>query len=255
MSLGDTLRRAREEKKLTASQVAEATRMLSQVVEDLEREDYRRIAAPIYGRGFIKIYADFLGLPSEPLIREFMEIYTGLRPPQVMRRPMAENLDEKTADVPLHDVAVAIGEGKEATTFAALAGCESHSVDEVARGLDLFSAAANRDTLSCVLAAEAPSTPVVSMAHESVLRGVQPESAPLGQADGMGKDSGFLQALRDWLPPDWTLMRLGLTILAVLLAAGVLVLGVRALKKIVRPHTNATLKIERVTQPPQPYFD
>ena len=42
MSLGDTLRRAREEKKLTTSQVAETTRMLSQVVEDLEREDYRR---------------------------------------------------------------------------------------------------------------------------------------------------------------------------------------------------------------------
>jgi CheY-like chemotaxis protein len=37
--------------------IAEATRMMVQVVEELEREDFRRIAAPIYGRGFIKLYA------------------------------------------------------------------------------------------------------------------------------------------------------------------------------------------------------
>ena len=86
MSLGETLRLAREEKGQTISQVAEATRMMVQIVEDLEREDFRRIAAPIYGRGFIKLYAEHLGLDPEPAIREFMEIYTGLRPPQIARR-------------------------------------------------------------------------------------------------------------------------------------------------------------------------
>ena len=80
MLLGETFRLAREEKGQTISQVAEATRMMVQIVEDLEREDFRRIAAPIYGRGFIKLYAEHLGLDPEPLIRDFMEIYTGLRP-------------------------------------------------------------------------------------------------------------------------------------------------------------------------------
>ncbi|MEI8241872.1 MAG: helix-turn-helix transcriptional regulator [bacterium] len=86
MSLGATFRQAREQKGQTISQVAEATRMMVQIVEDLEREDFRRIAAPIYGRGFIKLYAEHLGLDPEPLSRDFMEIYTGSRPPQVARR-------------------------------------------------------------------------------------------------------------------------------------------------------------------------
>ena len=90
MLLGKTLRQAREEKGLTISQVAEATRMMTQIIEDLEREDFRRIAAPIYGRGFIKLYAEYLGLDPEPLIQEFIEIYTGSRPPQIVRRPAEE---------------------------------------------------------------------------------------------------------------------------------------------------------------------
>ena len=89
MLLGKTLRQAREEKGLTISQVAEATRMMTQIIEDLEREDFRRIAAPIYGRGFIKLYAEYLGLDPEPLIQEFIEIYTGSRPPQIVRRTEA----------------------------------------------------------------------------------------------------------------------------------------------------------------------
>ena len=97
MLLGETLRLAREEKGQTISQVAESTRMMVQIVEDLEREDFRRIAAPIYGRGFIKLYAEHLGLDTEPLIREFMEIYTGSRPPQVARRSVDSSPDRPTA--------------------------------------------------------------------------------------------------------------------------------------------------------------
>ena len=86
MALGASLRQAREAKGQTLSQVAEATRIMVQVVEDLEREDFRRIAAPIYGRGFLKLYAEHLEIDPEPLIREFMEIYTGARPAMVARR-------------------------------------------------------------------------------------------------------------------------------------------------------------------------
>ncbi len=86
MALGLILKEARERKGLTPQQVAEATRMMVQVVEDLEREDFRRIAAPLYGRGFIKLYAECVGVDPEPLVCEFVEIYTGNRPPQIVRR-------------------------------------------------------------------------------------------------------------------------------------------------------------------------
>lgn len=88
MSMGETLRTAREQRGLSASAVAEATHMKVQIIEDLEIEDFRRIAAPIYGRGFVKLYAEFLGLDSTPLVREFMELYAGKRTPVIGRRPV-----------------------------------------------------------------------------------------------------------------------------------------------------------------------
>lgn len=73
MSLGQTLQKARESRKLTASQVAAATHMKVQTVEAIEQEDFSRMPAAIYCKGFIKLYAEYLGLESEPLIREYVE--------------------------------------------------------------------------------------------------------------------------------------------------------------------------------------
>ena len=86
MSMGEILRTAREERALSPSTAAEATHMKVQIIEDLEKEDFRRIAAPIYGRGFVKLYAEFLELDPAPLIREFMDLYAGKRVPVVGRR-------------------------------------------------------------------------------------------------------------------------------------------------------------------------
>lgn len=83
MALGETLKNARVQKGLSASDVAEGTHMMVQIVEDLEREDFRRIAAPIYGRGFVRLYAEMMQLDPEPLVRDFMDLYAGARAPAV----------------------------------------------------------------------------------------------------------------------------------------------------------------------------
>ena len=80
-SFGETLKAAREAKGLTCSQVAAQTHMLVQIVEEMEREDFHRIPAPIYGRGFVRLFADCVGLDPVPLVREFMDIYNGRRKP------------------------------------------------------------------------------------------------------------------------------------------------------------------------------
>jgi len=85
-SFGETLRTAREAKGLTCSQVAAQTHMLVQIVEEMEREDFHRIPAPIYGRGFVRLFADCVGLDPVPLVREFMDIYEGRRAPTVSIR-------------------------------------------------------------------------------------------------------------------------------------------------------------------------
>ncbi len=88
MSLGETLRNAREELGLSLTDVAEQTNMMVQIVEELEKEDFHRIAAPIYGRGFLKLYAELLGIDAKPLIEEFMDISSGRIVPEPRKREL-----------------------------------------------------------------------------------------------------------------------------------------------------------------------
>lgn len=86
MDFGATLRAARESKHLTTSQVAAQTRILVQIIEDMEREDFHQIVAPIYGRGFVRLYCECVGIDPKPLIEEFSAIYEGRRTPIVKTR-------------------------------------------------------------------------------------------------------------------------------------------------------------------------
>ena len=79
IEFGKTLRMAREAKGLTPGQVAERTHMIVQTVEGLENEDFSKIVAPIYGRGFVKLYCETVGLEPKPLVDAFMEIYSSGR--------------------------------------------------------------------------------------------------------------------------------------------------------------------------------
>ncbi len=79
---GKDLKSAREAKDLTCSQVAEKTHLMTQVVEGLEAEDFKKIVAPIYGRGFVKLYCEAVGLEPKPYIDEFMRLYSLGKTPQ-----------------------------------------------------------------------------------------------------------------------------------------------------------------------------
>ena len=89
IDFGYTLRQARESKGMTTRQIADSTHMMEQMVIDLENEEFGRIAAPIYGRGFVKLYCEAVGIDPKPLIAEFMEIFNGNRPATIRRRPEA----------------------------------------------------------------------------------------------------------------------------------------------------------------------
>jgi len=80
MAIGPTLQEARLKKQLTPSQVAEITRMKVQLVEDLEKDDFHRIAATIYGKGFIKLFAECVDLDPKPLIADYVRSVQGDKP-------------------------------------------------------------------------------------------------------------------------------------------------------------------------------
>ncbi len=87
-SFGDTLKKAREAKGLSLSELAEKTHIMSSILDELEREDFSHIVAPIYGRGFVKLYCETVGLDPKPLVHEFTEIYSGNRDDVIRERPL-----------------------------------------------------------------------------------------------------------------------------------------------------------------------
>lgn len=86
IEFGKTLKDAREAAGLSIQQIAERTHMMSAMIEDLENERFNRIVAPIYGRGFVKLYCEAVGLDPKPMVAEFMDIFTGTRSPTIRER-------------------------------------------------------------------------------------------------------------------------------------------------------------------------
>lgn len=72
---GAALRAAREKRHLSLAEVVEATRIKTHIVQALENDDYSVIPAPLYGKGFIKLYAEYVGLDPAPLIRYYLSNY------------------------------------------------------------------------------------------------------------------------------------------------------------------------------------
>jgi cytoskeleton protein RodZ len=72
VSVGKSLRRTRERKRITLAEVAESTRILTRYLTALE-EDAGPDAypAPVYARAFLREYARFLRLDPEPLVAEW----------------------------------------------------------------------------------------------------------------------------------------------------------------------------------------
>lgn len=83
--IGQILRKARERKQITTSRAAADTNIKIQHIEAMERDDFSHMAAPIYAKGFIRIYAEYLGLDPAPLIAEYMARYAPReRPPLIV---------------------------------------------------------------------------------------------------------------------------------------------------------------------------
>lgn len=101
IEFGLMLRQAREAKGLSIAKIAEKTHMMSSIVEDLENERFTKIVAPIYGRGFVKLYCTAVGLDPKPMVEEFMAIYTGRRQPVIKERPVITSEQPVPAPEPI----------------------------------------------------------------------------------------------------------------------------------------------------------
>ncbi len=73
-SLGDKMRAARIEKGVTTSEAAKDTKMKIQQIIALEKEDFDKMVAPVYVKGFIRLYGKYLGLKPEELVEQYLAV-------------------------------------------------------------------------------------------------------------------------------------------------------------------------------------
>lgn len=69
--LGEALRAQRERMGITLEQAAEDTRIRDKFLRALEGGDYQTLPGVVYTKGFLRNYADYLGLDPEQLIAQF----------------------------------------------------------------------------------------------------------------------------------------------------------------------------------------
>jgi cytoskeletal protein RodZ len=68
---GDLLRSARESKGLSLGQVEQGTRIRAKLLEALEQGDYTQLPAPVFVKGFLRNYAQFLELNPEEVLKAY----------------------------------------------------------------------------------------------------------------------------------------------------------------------------------------
>jgi cytoskeletal protein RodZ len=69
-TIGQRLKRAREYRHLTLEKAADATRIRLQYLRALEADDFSAMPSPVQARGFLRNYADYLGLDLEQMVEE-----------------------------------------------------------------------------------------------------------------------------------------------------------------------------------------
>lgn len=96
--IGQELAEARLRKNLTVQEVAKATKIKPQFLLAIEKGEYHKLPSSAYAQGFVRNYAEFLGLPVDKTLalfrREFDE--------KVMYKVLPEGLAQQ--EFPAHKV-------------------------------------------------------------------------------------------------------------------------------------------------------
>jgi transcriptional regulator with XRE-family HTH domain len=72
-SFGDRLRRAREKKSITLEQIAEGTKIGVRYLRALEEGDYDPLPGGVFDRGYVRAYAQAVGLDPDATVRAYLE--------------------------------------------------------------------------------------------------------------------------------------------------------------------------------------
>ncbi len=67
-TIGQQLKQAREERRLSIEKVVDATHIRARHIEAIEADDFESLPSPVQARAFLRLYAEFLGFSLDDLI-------------------------------------------------------------------------------------------------------------------------------------------------------------------------------------------
>ena len=70
-TIGETLRAARQARGLSIEDVRNTTQIKAMQLEEMENDDYSWFSAPVYAKGFLRLFARAVGLDPAVIVRRF----------------------------------------------------------------------------------------------------------------------------------------------------------------------------------------
>lgn len=86
-TIGNKLKAAREKQKMSLADVAQAVRIKTDFIAAIEKNEFYKLIAPVYARGFIKLYAKCVQLDPMPLLCQFDAAADRAEYPPVRQEP------------------------------------------------------------------------------------------------------------------------------------------------------------------------
>lgn len=96
--VGETLRSAREAARVSLEQAGEELRIEAKFLAALEDERYEDIGIPVFTKGYLKHYCEYLGVDYRRLLPLYQE-KAGQQPPPLRGRPSIERREESSSGV------------------------------------------------------------------------------------------------------------------------------------------------------------
>jgi cytoskeleton protein RodZ len=85
-TFGERLKRERDLREVSAEELCKATRISPRFLDALENEDWNKLPGGVFGRGFVRTIARYLGLSEESLLAEY-DAARGKREESAAHRP------------------------------------------------------------------------------------------------------------------------------------------------------------------------
>ena len=97
MKLGDKLKREREARGVSLQEIAASTRVNIKFLQALERDDYSEYQAPVFVTGFLRSYANHLGLDADRIVAEYESLDVKLR----NEATLVKKIDDEEKSLPV----------------------------------------------------------------------------------------------------------------------------------------------------------